>query len=121
MSRKKRRSQVHYLTFGYRDGATTNCLAKRKPRDKELKDMGDHVDADFVYREYHHGFNEIYEWGEAQRSRASDTLANRINTRRAIRELVLPELEAIQKSLASLHDRLDQLEQQINPSPDSPT
>ncbi len=74
--------------------------------------MEDHVDADFVYREYHHGHNDIYEWSEDQRARASSLLADRLNTRRAIRELVLPELEAIKEFLDSLHQRISRVEKQ---------
>jgi hypothetical protein len=43
----------------------------------------------------------------------SDLLANRINTRRAVRELVLPVLANIEASLSSLHERMERIEQAL--------
>jgi len=37
-------------------------------------------------------------------------LANRLNTRRALRELILPELKALQESIDSLREQLDRIE-----------
>ena len=110
MGRKRQRKEQHYLTIGYRDGAVTACLPKRKPSAKSLEFMGDVVDDDFVYREYHQSADEIFELPAEVSVRLVDVLANRINTRRAVRELVLPELKAIRESLETIHQRLDRLE-----------
>lgn len=116
MAKKKRRSTVHYVTFCYRDGATVACLAERKPSERVLKDRGERVDSDFVFRENAVELDESYEWTPDYRGRASDILSNRINMRRAIRELVLPELSLIQESLAKIDQRLDKIEGQQNNS-----
>jgi hypothetical protein len=47
------------------------------------------------------------------RVRVSNLLANRMNMRRTVRELVLPELANIQATLADLADRLGRIEAAI--------
>ena len=67
-------------------------------------------DPDLVNREFETKLAEYLEYPENTRQRGGPVLANRINTRRAIRELVLPELEGIKAMLANIQKRLDQIE-----------
>jgi len=47
------------------------------------------------------------------RFRFFDLLANRLNTRRAVREIVTPELEALQKEVAELRVEVKTLVKQL--------
>lgn len=110
MRRKKKRTAVHYVTFGFRDGAATACLPERKPSAKHLKESGERADPDFVFREHLYGPSDLRGWELPQRVRTCDILANRLNVRRAIRELVLPELQAIRSLLVELNERVGRIE-----------
>jgi hypothetical protein len=71
---------------------------------------GTRIDDDLVCQELHYGSHDFKQWEVEQRVRFSDILANRLNMRRAIRELVLPELATMQQSLAELSARFDRVE-----------
>ena len=110
MRRKPRRRPVHYVTTNYRDGAVVACHPDRKPSDRKLKEDGLRVDADKVFREFTYGSGEFAQWEIDFRVRVSDLLANRMNMRRTVRELVLPELVSIQAALSDLGNRLSRIE-----------
>ena len=111
MARKPRRRPVHYTTFAYADGAVTLCTPTRKPLPKQIKQEGLHIDNDFVCKEYQSTTGEFGGRPVEQRVRFADLLANRLNMRRAIRDIVMPALEDIQSSIERLHKRLDEIEQ----------
>ncbi|RIK76946.1 MAG: hypothetical protein DCC67_13270 [Planctomycetota bacterium] len=110
MRRKVRRRPVHYVTTNYHDGAVVACHPDRKPSDRKLKEDGLRIDDDLVFREFTYGSGEFAQWEVDFRIRVSDLLANRMNMRRTVRELVLPELANIQAALADLGDRLARIE-----------
>ena len=108
--KKPRRRDVYSIAFVLPDGSAFACGPQRKPSDKRIKEDGAHVDDDFVFREYKYGPNDWHSWPENKRRELTQIMAIRLNTRRAIRELVLPKLEAIQASLADIQSRLGRLE-----------
>lgn len=108
--RKTRRRIVHSTTFGFRDGSVVACGPEPKPSAKRIKEEGTYIDDDGVFRESYYGPNYWKTWDLKQREKAVTVLANRLNTRRAIRELVLPELASIQATLTDIQVRLNQLE-----------
>ena len=110
MSRKPARRKVHYFTSGFSDGAVISAGPDRKPSAKALKERGLRVDSDGVFCETRYGPSEWHLWDDQQRVKVVTVLANRLNTRRAIRELVLPELASIQKTLANIQRRLDKID-----------
>lgn len=110
MARKLRRRPVHYVTFAYRDGAVVSCRPDRKPSARRVKADSLRIDDDLVFQEYLYGCDEFRQWELDLRVRTSDLLANRINMRRTVRELVLPELAAIQTMLTDLATRLERFE-----------
>jgi hypothetical protein len=89
---------------------------ERKSLPKRIKEDGLHIDADFVCKEYQSAPGEFGRWPDEQRVRFSDVLANRINMRRAIRDIVMPMLAYIQLSLEKLNNRLNDIEQSLNKS-----
>jgi hypothetical protein len=101
---------VYYVATSYRDGAAVACHPQRKPSDRKLKQDGDRVDPDLVFREYHYGSDEFSRWELDFRVRCSDLLANRLNMRRAAREIVLPKLDELDSKLQALHKQLQRIE-----------
>lgn len=113
MPRKPQRRRMHYSTSGYGDGAVTTCIPIRKPLPKRIKEDCIYIDADFVCREIRHSPHQFPRWELEQRIRFSDILANRLNTRRAIREIAMPVLTEIQASLRELNERLKRIEDSL--------
>jgi hypothetical protein len=110
MRRKVRRRPVHYLNFAYRDGAVVSSTPIRKPSKRKMKEDGLRVDDDLVCQEYLYGCDQFMDWEMDFRVRVSNLLANRMNMRRTVRELVMPELASIQATLADVVGRLSQIE-----------
>lgn len=108
--RKPKRRMVCSFTYGFHDGSVIACGPETKPSERKIKEEGIYICPDGVMREHYYSPST---WpvgtSDKERRNISLTLANRINTRRAIRELVLPELEAIQKSLEILHQKVNEL------------
>jgi hypothetical protein len=108
--RKKAHRPVHYVTTSYRDGAVVACFPDRRPSKRKLKQDGLRIDDDLVFRERTYGSAEFARWDVEFRVRVSDLLANRMNMRRTVRELVLPRLVALQTTLGDLAKRLECIE-----------
>jgi hypothetical protein len=119
MRRKVQRRPVHYVTANYRDGAVVTCHPDRKPSDRKLKQDGLRVDEDLVFKEFPYGSGEFGQWERDFRIRVSDLLANRMNMRRTVRELVLPELASLQATIADLGERLGRIEAALSTPQDS--
>ena len=118
---KPRRRDVYSIAFVFPDGSAFSCAPERKPSDKRIKEDGVHVDADFVFREYKYGPSDWHTWPDNHRRELGQIMAIRLNTRRAIRELLLPKLEAIQASLDDIQSRLDRLESTSDGKQDTAT
>lgn len=118
MARRKRRRRrdVYSIAFVFPDGSAFCCSPERKPSEKHMKERGEYADEDFVFREYKYGPHDWTEWPKDHIRELGQTMAIRLNTRRAIRELVLPEFKAVLDSLAEIHNRLDHLETMIKDS-----
>ncbi len=113
MQRKQRRRPVHYHVTSFRDGAVMACLPVRKPSPKRIKEDGIRVDPDLVTDEGYYAVSQFPGWPEEIRIRNCDLLANRMNVRRAIRDLVIPELAKIESAMLKLNERLDRLAESI--------
>jgi hypothetical protein len=111
MPRRTSRRDVHYVTFIFADGAAVTCTPTRKPSKKKIKNERIHIDADHVVREFRYSPKEFDHASDEVRVRMSDLLANRLNMRRTVRELVLPPLTSIQSSLHALEARIGRIEQ----------
>lgn len=104
---------VYSVTFAFSDGSVFGCGPERKPATRRIKEEGIRIDEDGVFREYLYSADGMRSWTAEQREKASTILANRLNTRRAIRELVVPELAELKAMLLDVQERLGQAEQAI--------
>lgn len=114
--RRPRRRKGYAITFGFTDGSVVACGPERKPSKKRIAQDGIHICPDGVFREYHYSPTYWHTFKDEERHEICVTLANRLNTRRAIRELVLPELNAIRLSLDAMLKRIDKLEGRRSPA-----
>jgi len=105
---------IHYVSFSLPGGACFFASPDRKPYAKKGKNSFLHQDdPDLVGTEFETKLADYHAFPEATVQRGGPVLANRINTRRAIRELVLPELKLIQDSLQLIAARLDSIERRL--------
>ncbi len=112
--RKPRRRDVYSKAFVFPNGAAFSCAPDRRPSARQIKYDGIFVDEDFVFQEFKYKSSDWYGWPDQERRELCQIMAIRLNTRRAIRELVLPELKAIQSAMESLISRLSSIEQRLN-------
>lgn len=109
MARKRR--PVYFQCFNLPGGATYAATPTRKPYTKKGEKPSPLAnDPDLVATELETTLDDYDAYPTDTKQRAFPVLANRINTRRAIRELVLPELTAIVETLGRIEERLDRLE-----------
>ena len=108
--KKTRRRMVYSNAFCMHDGSVFACGPERKPTANRIKQEGIFIDDDGVFKEALYDPTSWKSWSDDQREKLVTILANRLNTRRAIRELILPELAAIQATLADIQKRLDRTE-----------
>jgi hypothetical protein len=86
----------------------------KKPYTKKgQKPDYDPNDPDLVAAELETSLDDYEAYPTETKQRAFPVLASRINTRRAIRELVLPEITAIAATLERIEERLDAIEGSI--------
>jgi len=67
------------------------------------------LDEDNVCREFKESFIDTFTSDNPGRFRFFDIMANRLNTRRAMRQLVLPQLESLHAELAELRGQIRDL------------
>jgi hypothetical protein len=101
---------VHYVSFSVPGGASYFAAPSRKPNARDILAQDD---PDLVSKEFTDKITDYEKQPDELRRRAGPVFANRINTRRAIRELILPELKAIQATLADIQSRLARVESVI--------
>lgn len=116
MGRKKkpRRRDVYFIAFSFPNGAAFACGPERKPSTKRIKEDSLYIDDDFVFRETKYGSTEWHSWSPEHRRELSQIMAIRLNSRRALRELVLPELKIIQVSLNALDSKLNEIARRLD-------
>jgi hypothetical protein len=106
--RRHRRRSVYFRTFCLQDGVVITAYPDRKPLAKSLKQDRQAIDKDNVCHEDFLSTKEFMEIG-ANRGRFQDVLSNALNTRRNLRELILPELAEIKAELVALRTELASL------------
>jgi hypothetical protein len=111
---RERRRPIHYTVIMLRDGTVISAIPVRKPAARILKRDGDRIDPDGVIREY---ATAGIEYGTTcpldERPRFLDIFATNLNTRRAIRALVLPELAGLREEVRGLRAQLDRIEEKM--------
>jgi hypothetical protein len=107
--RRKRRRPVYYSASSMNDGTVLAAHPIRKPADRIMKRDGDRLDADGVCQEFVGSRTNSFRFDDPGRFRFFDLMANRLNTRRAIRELVQPQLESLHAEVADLKAQVQEL------------
>lgn len=107
---RPRRRPTYYTAITLHDGTVTAAFPIRRPSKQELKQDGRRIDADGVAKGHALGGRELGDARNEERFRFQDILATRLNTRRALRELVAPEIEELAQEVRGLRAQLDRVE-----------
>lgn len=99
---------AYYTVFDLKDGTITSAVQTRKPLKSQLRPR-ERVDVDGIWRSYKWTAKNFY--GEQDRKVIISQLAmaGRLNTRRAIHELVEPRVERIEMKLEMLTKQLERI------------
>ena len=97
---------TYYTAHCLRDGTVIAAYPARKPSSRVLKRDGRRIDADNICQEFDTSGMELSDVRNEGRTRFQDIIANALNMRRAIRELVLPRLIALESEVAALRVEL---------------
>ena len=111
--RRKPRRPIYYSVMCLWDGTVLSAYPVRKPMPKTLKQNHMRIDDDGVCREFGENGAELSDVHNQTRTRFQDILANSLNTRRAIRAVLVPRLEALETEFKTLQTQLDRIEHAI--------
>ena len=111
--RRQRRRPIHYHAISLFDGTVIATFPMRKPTPKTIKRDHLKIDEDGICKESFRAGKELSSTLTENRFRFQDIIANRLNARRALRELVLPELAAIREELATVRSQLQCIERTL--------
>jgi len=110
MNRRKRgRRPVYYTVTSMNDGTVLSAYPVRKPVARIMKRDGDRLDEDNVCKDFTGSYVGPFKFDDPGRCRYFDIMANRLNMRRAIRELTLPKLEAVEAEVVALRNDISEL------------
>jgi hypothetical protein len=102
------------------DGVVLSAFPVRKPSERAIKETKRRIDKDNVCRETGINSKEFSNIDNENRFRFQGLIAAALNTRRALREMVLPEIAALIAEIALLREQLGRIESKIeNRAPDS--
>ena len=90
--RSPRKRALHYSAISLHDGTILAAYPMRKPAPRIMRRDGMRTDADGVTRTFPGAGHELSDVRNESRMRFQDIIANRLNTRRALRELVVAPL-----------------------------
>lgn len=107
--RRPRRRNTYYTVFSLRDGTVTSALPMRKPAKRIMKRDHLRADPDNVIKEYASSGQELLAVELEQRVRFLDIIATSLNCRRALRQIVLPRLAAIEETLVAIRADISSL------------
>jgi len=108
--RRQRRRPIHYNAISLFDGTVLAAYPVRKPTPKAINRDNIKIDDEGVCQELMEGGRHIVRSSEEGRFRFMDVMANRLNARRAVREIALPEIAAVREEVAALRSQLDRIE-----------
>ena len=101
---------MYYLEFGLYDGTVTAAYPIRKPLPKRIKEYGLTFDEDGVCESQLTNGKEYSNWKHENRFRFQNIMANRLNTRRAIRELIFPSIAELHKEMEDIKKQLEMIQ-----------
>ena len=109
--RRQARRPIHYSAFALRDGTIIASYPIRKPTPKAIKRDKLRIDEDGVSREWFTSSKEFFDFDKSVRIRLQDIISIRLNTRRTIREIMLPELAVLREEVQALGNQMNRIEQ----------
>jgi hypothetical protein len=101
---------MHYTVSSLHDGTVLSAYPIRKPVPKTMKRERLRIDEDGVCHEYARAGKELRDVCNESRMRFQNIIATRLNTRRAIREMVVPHLVKLQADVEEMCRRLERIE-----------
>ena len=107
--RRQRRRHMHYSVHCLYDGTVIAAFPVRKPIPKVIKRDKIRIDEDGVCREWADAGKELSDVRNDARMRFQNIIATRLNTRRAIREIVSPQLLRLQEDIDNIWSQLDEI------------
>jgi len=107
--RKPGRRPIYYRAFALHDGTVTAAVPIRKPPKRERC----HVDPEGVAIEYADSGRQFSDVNDENRTRFQDIISVNLNTRRAIRELVLPRVAELHAEIHALREQLERVEKSL--------
>lgn len=108
--RRQIQKPMYYFTICLYDGTVVGCHPVRKPTPKKIKQDKISIDEDGAYSTWLDSGKDLSDVENKNRFRFHDIISNRLNTRRALREIVMPELREINNEISRLHQQLDQIQ-----------
>lgn len=107
--RRHKRKPVYYSASSMNDGTVMAAYPIRKIPERIMKRDGYALDEDGVCREFMGSYVKSFDMNDPGRLRFFDIFANRLNTRRAIREIAVPEIKALRQEVADLRKLVEEL------------
>lgn len=111
--RRQRRKPMHYWASALYDGTVLAAFPVRKPTPKRIKQDNLRIDEDGVCQGWLSAGKQLADGRDENRFRFQNILATSLNTRRALREIVLPHLMALQAEVAAMRTHLGHIEQML--------
>jgi len=116
---RQRRRPMHYTTHSLHDGTILAAYPVRKPPPKTIKRDNIRIDEDGVCHDYAGAGRELSDVHNESRMRFQNIIATRLNTRRAIREIVLPCLERLACDINEIRGQLDHIQRLLSDQKDA--
>jgi hypothetical protein len=115
--RRPRRRPMHYTAFSLYDGTVIAARPIRKPIFRTKRQEEAAIDQDGVCQEWLEAGKELSDINNEGRTRFLDIISTRLNTRRAIREMVIPHLVKMESDIEELRKQIEQLHRLLAKTP----
>lgn len=109
--RRRLRKKIHYTVHCLKDGTVTVAYPVRKPSAEALKRDKEVIDDDGVCREFQTAGREYSDFKFESRFRFMDVMATAMNTRRIVRELVLPRIDFLESRIEAVQSSISRIEE----------
>ena len=112
--RHPKRRPIHYSAICLYDGTVIAAYPVRKPTPKIIKRDKLKIDEDGICRGWMESGKVLSDSKNENRFRFHDIISNRLNTRRTIREMVLPQISKLQEDMDGLRTQLGEIQQLLS-------